>query len=524
MPRDDFPKTTINLLRKRAAGHCSNPDCQVATEGPGKDPDVAITTGIAAHIKAASPGGPRYDPGMTKAQRQSHENGIWLCAGCATRIDRDVSGHPVDLLIGWRSQAEDWACSQINRRPAREKDAVALLAGALSGSPASLSPTAIKNVHLATSQALERLDTRFHVTSTFDGEATKFTLNVKEPVDIRFNVPIADSPEWNKQLSALREYGEVATLPIASVTVLGSPLIQAVLDDGARSGGKLRFSPPSHLMSVTLIARDSEGRSKRLVRGKGELVAGLSTMTFRASLFDGIVSFSLKRSLAPGAAEGTFTLGTDLLGWGGQDVRDLSELDEFNEFADGLSSAHEVDAQLHKGGSMIFGGVMKTRDFDLPGDGIQAFLRHTLAVREIAIGLGTCIRVALGPCSKSESAKVKEVADIVSGRRVLVASDLSSNPRCAVEIDDQSAFNQLVNTNQPVTIRYVAQESSRLRVFDQDVELPPLEVTLESTRANVIGATPTERGKLVDIEWLQEPGFRCTFRYVTSTAQCATRS
>jgi len=64
------------------------------------------SVGVAAHICAASPGGPRFDPMMISAERTSIENGIWLCAAHAVLIDRDVARFPVDVLRAWKSQHE----------------------------------------------------------------------------------------------------------------------------------------------------------------------------------------------------------------------------------------------------------------------------------------------------------------------------------------------------------------------------------------------------------------------------------
>ena len=89
--RDEFPNTVKTVLAQRAAGRCSNPDCGAVTSGPGLDPDSAVNVGVAAHITAASRGGPRYDPALTPAERMAALNGIWLCQTCAKLIDTDVT-------------------------------------------------------------------------------------------------------------------------------------------------------------------------------------------------------------------------------------------------------------------------------------------------------------------------------------------------------------------------------------------------------------------------------------------------
>lgn len=106
--RDDFTQKTKNILAQRVAYHCSNPDCRCHTCMPGSDSDKVIRIGEAAHISAASEGGPRYDPSMTPAERKHIDNAIWLCCNCATMIDRDEKKFPVSLLNQWKEITENW--------------------------------------------------------------------------------------------------------------------------------------------------------------------------------------------------------------------------------------------------------------------------------------------------------------------------------------------------------------------------------------------------------------------------------
>lgn len=71
-----------------------------------------MNLGIAAHITAASPNGPRFDSTLSPESRASLENGIWLCHICAARIDRDEDRYPTSLILAWKQQAEEAA----NRR------------------------------------------------------------------------------------------------------------------------------------------------------------------------------------------------------------------------------------------------------------------------------------------------------------------------------------------------------------------------------------------------------------------------
>src|SRR2546427_8701422 len=89
--RDEFSKEKRRVIAARVGWRCSNPRCRALTEGPKEGTSGSSSVGEAAHITAASPGGPRYDPGLTPEARSSAENGIWLCETCARRIDGDES-------------------------------------------------------------------------------------------------------------------------------------------------------------------------------------------------------------------------------------------------------------------------------------------------------------------------------------------------------------------------------------------------------------------------------------------------
>jgi len=114
--RDDFDQKTKDILFRRAGAKCSNPICGQETSGPHTDEKKAINVGVAAHITAASVGGPRYDPTLSQEERMSPGNGIWLCQICAKLIDSDEKRYTVDLIRGWRRDAENKALSRVEGR------------------------------------------------------------------------------------------------------------------------------------------------------------------------------------------------------------------------------------------------------------------------------------------------------------------------------------------------------------------------------------------------------------------------
>jgi len=105
--RDEFSKSTIDRLAKRAGNVCSNPACRRPTFGAAAGHDSFVNVGVAAHITAASPGGYRYDPNLTIEQRRHHSNGIWACQTHGKLIDSDEPYFTVERLREWKREAEE---------------------------------------------------------------------------------------------------------------------------------------------------------------------------------------------------------------------------------------------------------------------------------------------------------------------------------------------------------------------------------------------------------------------------------
>lgn len=106
--RHNFSAPTKRLLAERAGYCCSAPNCGKVTIGPNFDADSSAGDGTAAHIVSASPdSGPRANKNYTKEQRESPDNGIWLCRTHATLIDSDENRYSVELLKMWKRDHED---------------------------------------------------------------------------------------------------------------------------------------------------------------------------------------------------------------------------------------------------------------------------------------------------------------------------------------------------------------------------------------------------------------------------------
>lgn len=115
--RDDFSDKIKNNLAKRAAYICSKIDCRRLTIAPSLNDESSLQyIGCAAHITAASKGGPRYDKNITPKERGSIENGIYLCRSCADMIDKNGGiDFPKEILIQWKKDHEFWIKENLNK-------------------------------------------------------------------------------------------------------------------------------------------------------------------------------------------------------------------------------------------------------------------------------------------------------------------------------------------------------------------------------------------------------------------------
>jgi hypothetical protein len=107
--REDFPRQTITEIAKGVGYRCSNPDCGRPTVSANAAQDRTITIGVAAHIRAASPGGPRFDPAQSREARRGIDNGIWLCQNCGRLVDADPERFTIEVLVRWKREAQERA-------------------------------------------------------------------------------------------------------------------------------------------------------------------------------------------------------------------------------------------------------------------------------------------------------------------------------------------------------------------------------------------------------------------------------
>jgi hypothetical protein len=74
-----------------------------------------VNVGVAAHITAAAPDGPRFDPSLEPDARTDASNGIWLCQNDGKLVDNDLTRFTADRLRDWKSAAEQRAADAVGK-------------------------------------------------------------------------------------------------------------------------------------------------------------------------------------------------------------------------------------------------------------------------------------------------------------------------------------------------------------------------------------------------------------------------
>jgi hypothetical protein len=125
--------TTRVAIWGRAGGRCSDPECRrILTHRPDEVADPSLI-GEVCHIKAKSPGGPRYDQNYPEEFRDSYDNLLLMCRIHHKIIDDHPEIYSVEKLRAVKNDHETWIDSRLSgqekdARSAREKYSVLLAA------------------------------------------------------------------------------------------------------------------------------------------------------------------------------------------------------------------------------------------------------------------------------------------------------------------------------------------------------------------------------------------------------------
>lgn len=510
MPRDNFSQTVINKLKARVANRCSNPDCRVPTSAPAENGGVN-SIGIAAHICAAAPGGPRYDKSMSPRQRGSIENAIWLCANCSTDIDKDSSRYSVEVLHEWKLTAENSARLELGKKLPGPSDAIDTLTSALTGFPKNYLANAISNVHQATAKSLESLDPRFTVKTSHEAGKTSFMILAKENVPLKMKVL---APHANEHISNLIEHGEDVEFGAEAISFEGSKLLEKLLDDGPSiltiSSNKIPAT-----QKLWLVADDSSV-IEPFDDINGSISLGDKSFSFQGAACNKIFRFSYRKTLKQSDDASTVSLSLDLAQWEGLDLRSLPYFSKlfslFSKMADGwkLFSSLEIDGNVVTSSRGI-----KVDDLDFVL-GTANFLSYVNRCRIVASKLQHDIKYTSKISFTSEEHRVlAEIVEALEERLDYGENDLTGNASCNLIVSPECKnVKALAAMTAPSLIRMVMDPGGEIVLFGTPIALPSKSYNLISVIPKIHGRIDRlKEGDTVKVEWLPQNNFKCLIRY-----------
>jgi len=514
LARDNFTKTVIEKLKARVAHRCSNPDCRVPTSAPSADNKVN-NIGVAAHIHAASSGGPRYDKLMTVAERKSIDNAIWLCANCSINIDRDVKKYTDIFLKEWKVKAEDTASSELGKKLPSNNETIDTVTAALTGLPKNPLMNAISNVHQATEKAFEFIDPRFLVKTAHNDGLTSIRVYAKEDVSLKLNIRDENFKEYLEKYQQLIEHGEDIVMESEAITIEGSKLFDEIINhnDGTLS---IRTEKKQARQKLWLLEKET-GVVETFDDVLGTINFGTRSFTFNGATFNEIFSLSYRKNLVDRHNEVYLTMHFCFDQWEGVSLTRLPYFDKVLSLISKMAQGWEIYTSLEVMGTKIFssqGMKLNKLDYILCTNTLLHYIEHC---KIISIALRQEIHFTYDVAfTADEHQNIAEIIEIIEGGQVYDESNVS-NLTCSLLVDDKCKnVKMLIESTESTSIQWVEKVGEKVSLFGHAVTLPVKKISLDPVIPKIHGKVDElKSGDAIKIEWVPQKGFKCIVSYKT---------
>ncbi|WP_318557303.1 hypothetical protein [Geobacter anodireducens] len=505
--RDDFTQDTITRLRSRVTNRCSNPACRVPTTGPTTDPQKFNNIGVAAHICAAAPGGPRYDVTMTSEQRKNIENGIWLCSSCSTDIDRDPTLYTKEILHQWKTEAERLAREEMGQKLPSKNDVINTVAAALTGLPTSFIPNAIENVCEASSRALESLDPRFKVKASFEKGHTAFSIYAKENVKGNFVINSDFGQEFTDKYKDLIAHGKTLEIDSRAIKITGSKLLEEIFAETNKGVFKIISSlKKPAIQKLWLVSKD---KSNVFILDDlvGEITLGKDSFSFKGYAFNRLLEFSFTHLHSDiNLKDLNFSIMVDFNCWNGQPVSSMQYFDKLYKFLElliveewQLLTKFEIEGkEIFTGNSPKFGDGLRN---------LYVTFRYIYLAKEVLNYMG----IELPFDSNFEYSDdvhnlLWEIYKVTTGQNIYSADDIDGNPSCVFIADDQlHNVNYISNVTEASAIKLEQQITQEIDFFGHKIAMPTLVHTFTKVKprltVDISSILPSQE---FSVEWIPE--------------------
>jgi hypothetical protein len=516
LARDNFKTLVIEKLKARVAMRCSNPTCRVPTSAGTENIENAINIGVAAHIYAASPLGPRYSKKMTSSERASIDNAIWLCSNCSIEIDRDVKKYTVSKLHEWKKTAETSAKNELGKKLPNNNDAIDTLTAALTGYPKNYVSMAIPNVHNAMEKSLEKLDPRFSIKTAYQDDTTIFSISAKENVSLILKANNKIKDEYIKKYDQLIKHGTDLKVSAGEISIEGSRLFEEAFNqkDGAISILKKKI-PAIHKLG---LIQDGTNIFEPIDDIRGEISFGTESFTFQGSTWNDILKFKYQKFINDDINSAKFNFELCLEQWEGKDLNSLLYFEKIMTFFSKIVEGWKFSTSLEVNGEKILSGIgvaLNKEEFFINNDSHLQYIRCNRIISKY-MKIQLKYKSALS-YTKDEFFKIRITSDTFEGKEVYLKNILKNNVTCNIKILDNSLA--LIQTfNKPTTIQFIENAGEEIMLFNTTIELPQKIITLNNVLAKLDDGVELNNLKIGDeikVEWVPQENFQYSETYKT---------
>lgn len=513
--RDNFAKPTVTKLRNRVSDRCSNPECRTPTGAPGTGNDGTTTIGIAAHIRAASKGGPRYCELQSEEERKSINNGLWLCSPCATKIDRDTITYHPELLHQWKSAAETKAKKELGRRLPHEDDAIDQLVTALTGNARELMPSAIHNTHRAMENVLERLDPRFKVKSKYMNLNTTIEFRAKdEPVSFSFKAKSENDRELPEKFRHMLDHGDELNVSLKDVEIYGLPVVEKILgQDGTLS----IYQHGKQAIHQIWLTEPETGKREEFYEVAGSLTVGSKSYKFNGKMCGGMLSFCYQKNF--NCLQTSIELTVHFSTWNERDIRSLPYFDKLRSLYKKMAGGWKLNTVLEFEGIAIAKGECAPFCGNEYISNMDYYLEYIANARAIATYTNSAVIFDENfVFSSSDFGAVEAAAKIIAGKTQF--TQVAQHPKCAV-LAAQNAQNirdlQAAANGDPICIKIVTDVSNSISIFGHTVELPRRMMYMANVLPLItLPKHPIQEGDAVQVEWVPCANFHGMIQFMSN--------
>ncbi|MGY6446741.1 hypothetical protein ACXIT2_15540 [Vibrio parahaemolyticus] len=323
--RHDFLESVKRKLRENVANLCSNPDCRALTMAGKTNDNALCNIGVAAHICAAAPGGPRYKSSQSESERKSYDNGIWLCTTCSRLIDADEVAYTEKLLNSWKDSALDYARRSLGKQllPQDEIDRRAFdkAISHITGDDLFFLSSAPSKVVACLDDRLNSLDSRFSVrTNVIDGVVNSQIQALSSDASFNLSMSKNDSLTFERKLDYMRETGESIRISTESFKVTGSKLFEELFNPIQK--GELILQPSTERVNIDLYAM-SDSEKVFLGSFKGTQMVLRDGIKFETLAFNKLISITAFFNMTSKECLVTINFNIDTSIWNGKNINRL---------------------------------------------------------------------------------------------------------------------------------------------------------------------------------------------------------